>query len=50
MDEAARCDRLMLMREGQLIADDTLKSVLEQTGVSDVESAFLALVEGREAA
>jgi ABC-2 type transport system ATP-binding protein len=50
MDEAARCDRLMLMREGQLIADDTLKSVLEQTGSTDVETAFLALVEGREAA
>lgn len=50
MDEAARCDRLMLMREGQLIADDTLKGVLEQTGADDVESAFLALVAGRDAA
>jgi ABC-2 type transport system ATP-binding protein len=50
MDEAARCDRLMLMREGQLIADATLKSVLEETGSTDVETAFLALVEGREAA
>jgi ABC-2 type transport system ATP-binding protein len=50
MDEAARCDRLLLMREGQLIADDSLKGVLEQTGSQDVETAFLALVEGREAA
>ncbi|MGH3507958.1 MAG: ABC transporter ATP-binding protein [Nocardioidaceae bacterium] len=50
MDEAARCDRLMLMREGQLLADDTRKGVLEQTGADDIESAFLALVEGREAA
>jgi ABC-2 type transport system ATP-binding protein len=50
MDEAARCDRLLLMREGELIADDTLAGVLERTGAEDVESAFLSLVEGRAAA
>lgn len=50
MDEAARCERLMLMRDGQLLADDTLQALLEQTGADDVEAAFLALVEGREAA
>jgi ABC-2 type transport system ATP-binding protein len=50
MDEAARCDRLLLMREGALIADDTLAGVLEQTGADDVETAFLTLVEGRAAA
>jgi ABC-2 type transport system ATP-binding protein len=50
MDEAARCERLMLMRDGDLLADDTLEALLERTGADDVEAAFLALVEGREAA
>jgi ABC-2 type transport system ATP-binding protein len=46
MDEAERCDRLLLMREGRLIADDTPQGLLTATGVDDVEQAFLALVEG----
>jgi ABC-2 type transport system ATP-binding protein len=46
MDEADRCDRLLLMREGRLIADDTPQRIREKTGTDDIESAFLALVEG----
>jgi ABC-2 type transport system ATP-binding protein len=45
MDEASRCDRLLLMREGALVADDTLAGLLASTGTKDVESAFLALAE-----
>ncbi len=45
MDEADRCDRLLLMREGRIIADDTPARIREQTGTADVESAFLALVD-----
>jgi ABC-2 type transport system ATP-binding protein len=45
MDEAERCDRLLLMREGRLIADDTVAHLLEKTDTEDVESAFLAIVE-----
>jgi ABC-2 type transport system ATP-binding protein len=45
MDEAERCDRLLLMRDGRLIADDTVPNLLEKTGTEDVESAFLAIVE-----
>jgi len=45
MDEAARCDRLLLMREGRLLADDTLDGILATTGTADVEQAFLALVD-----
>ena len=45
MDEAERCDRLLLMREGRIIADDAPAALLESTGAGDVESAFLALVE-----
>lgn len=46
MDEASRCDRLLLMRDGQLLADATLESLLAQTGASDMEAAFLTLIEG----
>ncbi len=45
MDEAARCDRLLLMREGRLLADDTLDGILAATGTADVEQAFLTLVD-----
>jgi ABC-2 type transport system ATP-binding protein len=46
MDEAERCDRLLLMREGRLIADDTPQGLLDATGAADVEQAFLSIVEG----
>jgi ABC-2 type transport system ATP-binding protein len=46
MDEAERCDRLLLMREGELLADETPAELLARTGTTDVEAAFLALVEG----
>jgi ABC-2 type transport system ATP-binding protein len=45
MDEASRCDRLLLLREGQILADDTLSALLSQTGATDAESAFLALID-----
>ena len=44
MDEATRCDRLMLMRDGRIIADDTPHGLLERTGAADIEAAFLDLV------
>ncbi|ONI87390.1 multidrug ABC transporter ATP-binding protein [Saccharothrix sp. ALI-22-I] len=44
MDEAARCDRLLLMRDGALLADDTPDALRAQTGTPDLEQAFLALV------
>jgi ABC-2 type transport system ATP-binding protein len=49
MDEADRCDRLLLMREGRIIADDTPDRIREQTHTSDIESAFLALVDAAAA-
>jgi ABC-2 type transport system ATP-binding protein len=45
MDEADRCERLMLMREGVIIADDTPDGIREKTRTDDIESAFLSLVE-----
>ena len=46
MDEASRCHQLMLMRDGSLLAEGTLSELLAKTKTSDIESAFLTLVEG----
>ena len=45
MDEATRCDRLLLLRGGQILSDSTLPHLLERTGASDAEGAFLALID-----
>ena len=45
MDEAARCERLLLMREGRLLADGSPEELCDRTGAPDVEGAFLALVD-----
>ena len=51
MDEAERCDRLLLMRDGTLLAADTPRDLLERTHTPDVEAAFLDIVDrAREAA
>ena len=50
MDEASRCDRLLLLREGRIVADDTLPDLLVRTGADDVEQAFLHLVDADGAA
>jgi ABC-2 type transport system ATP-binding protein len=45
MDEAERCHRLLLMREGRIIADGSPDEIRERTGAADIEQAFLHLVE-----
>jgi ABC-2 type transport system ATP-binding protein len=50
MDEADRCERLLLLREGLLLADDTPAALRERTSSADIEGAFLALVEKAEVA
>ena len=50
MDEAAECDRLLLMREGRLLSDSTPDELRARTGHEDLGEAFLRLVEGEEAA
>jgi ABC-2 type transport system ATP-binding protein len=45
MDEAERCDRLVLMRDGAVLAADTPAALLARTGAADVEEAFLRLVD-----
>src|SRR4051812_29028375 len=44
MDEAAQCNRLLLMREGRLLADTTPDALRRDTGVQDLAEAFLRLV------
>jgi ABC-2 type transport system ATP-binding protein len=44
MDEAERCDELLLLREGTLLAAGTLPDILRRTGARDLEEAFLRLV------
>lgn len=43
MDEAARADRLGLMRDGRLLAEGTVSELLAKAGVDQLEDAFLAL-------
>jgi len=45
MDEAARCDRVLLMREGLLVADDSPDGLRASSGQQDLEQAFLQLAE-----
>ena len=48
MDEAERCDQLLLMRDGRILAADSPRGLCESTGTPTVEEAFLALVRGDE--
>lgn len=45
MDEAERCDRLLFMRNGHLIAQGTLDEILRDTHTRTAEQAFLALAQ-----
>lgn len=48
MDEALRCDRLLLMRSGRIIADTDPERLLTDTGTTDPDAAFLSLIENDE--
>lgn len=45
MDEAARCDRLGLIRDGRVLAEGSASELVARAGVQDLEAAFLALSE-----
>ncbi|MBQ1101026.1 ABC transporter ATP-binding protein [Streptomyces sp. b94] len=49
MDEAERCHRLLLMREGEVLADGTPDALRTRTGSETVEEAFLHLVDEAKA-
>ena len=48
MDEASRCDRILLLRDGVLLADDKPAELLARTGARDMEDAFLRLCDAEE--
>lgn len=45
MDEAARCDHVLLMRDGRLLAQASPDELRRRAGTDDLEAAFLALAE-----
>ncbi|QYR20037.1 ABC transporter ATP-binding protein [Paenibacillus sp. sptzw28] len=46
MDEADKCDRLALIRDGKLTAVDTPDAIKNKTGSSTIEEAFITLGGG----
>jgi ABC-2 type transport system ATP-binding protein len=48
MDEAERCDELLLLRDGEILATGTPAELRERTGTQDLDSAFLRLVEEQQ--
>lgn len=46
MDEAERCDQLLLMRDGVFVATGTPAEIKARAGATDIEQAFLAIVRG----
>lgn len=50
MEEATRCDDLILLRDGKVLFAGTPVGLTERTGAADLDQAFLRLVRSREAA
>jgi len=47
MDEAGRCDRILLLRDGDLIADDSPDALRRVAGTEDLDQMFLTLIRQR---
>lgn len=45
MDEADRCDALVLLWEGRVLVTGTPESLRQRTGTTDLDAAFLALID-----
>ena len=50
MDEAERCDQLVFVREGKVIANDSLANILMATSSTSAEGAFLTLANSKQVA
>lgn len=46
MDEASRCDKIVFVREGRVIANDTEEKILKELAVDNLNEAFIKLVKG----
>lgn len=49
MDEASRCDSVLLIREGQVLAHDKIENLCVKTNTKSAEEAFIALVRKEQA-
>lgn len=49
MDEAERCERLLLLRDGELLWEDSRQALLEASGAPTIEEAFIRMINKREA-
>ncbi len=45
MDEAQHCERLLLLREGSVLADGTPTELCRRAGTDDLDDMFLRLIE-----
>ena len=45
MDEAARCDSVLLMRDGKFLAHEPMAEIQRRTATTNPEDAFLSLVK-----
>ncbi|MGA8746524.1 MAG: ABC transporter ATP-binding protein [Solirubrobacterales bacterium] len=48
MEEAEHCDRLLLMRKGELLGSESPDGLRRQTGHQQLDDAFLALIEAED--
>ncbi|WP_309130974.1 ABC transporter ATP-binding protein [Brevibacterium sp.] len=46
MDEATRCDDLLLLSSGRLLAQGTPAGLIERTGTDSIEAAFISCARG----
>jgi ABC-2 type transport system ATP-binding protein len=50
MDEAERCDELLLLHQGRLLARGTTGELLARTGAEGMDEAFLRLIDSGDEA
>jgi ABC-2 type transport system ATP-binding protein len=49
LDEAGRCDEVVLLREGRLLGKTTASRLRRDTGTEDLDEAFVRLIEREDA-
>ena len=49
MDEADKCDELLLLRDGQLLWNDSRQRLLSRTNTRSVQDAFMQVIASKEA-